>query len=74
MDSPSPENGKQSGEAIIYLHHMLGELRQVARAEGADLLSYLIEMAYIEAGDILSGRQDASVTHGKRNKSSRMPM
>ena len=32
-------------ENIAYIRQMLGELRQVARAEGADMLCYLIEMA-----------------------------
>jgi hypothetical protein len=33
---------------------MLAELRQVAEKENADLLCYLIEMAYVEAGDLQS--------------------
>lgn len=47
---------EKSRENIAYLRQMLGELRLVAKAEGADLLCYLIEMAYVEAGDIQSGR------------------
>jgi hypothetical protein len=31
---------------------MLAELRQVAEKEKADMLCYLIEMAYVEAGDL----------------------
>ena len=34
---------------------MLGELGSVARNENADMLCYLIEMAYLEAGDVLAG-------------------
>ena len=45
-----------SREKIAYLRQMLGELRLVARGEGADLLCYLIEMAYVEAGDLQTGR------------------
>lgn len=40
---------------IAYIRQMLGELGAVARDENADMLCYLIEMAYIEAGDVLSG-------------------
>ncbi|HWU63706.1 MAG TPA: hypothetical protein VN112_16930 [Ensifer sp.] len=47
-------------ENIAYLRQMLGELRLVAKGEGADLLCYLIEMAYVEAGDIQSGRSRLS--------------
>jgi hypothetical protein len=43
-------------ENIAYIRQMLGELRLVAKSEGADMLCYLIEMAYVEAGDIQTGR------------------
>jgi hypothetical protein len=36
---------------ITYIWKMLAELRQVAAAERADMLCYLLEMAYIEAGE-----------------------
>lgn len=44
-----------SQERISYIKQMLGELSQVARAERADLLAYLLEMAFTEAADLLSG-------------------
>ena len=59
MNSIHRNNGADAGktkENIAYLRQMLGELRLVAKSEGADLLRYLIEMAYVEAGDIQSGR------------------
>lgn len=40
-------------ERIAYMHQMLGELRAVAEQEHADMLCYLIEMAFIEAGEML---------------------
>ncbi|WP_245409255.1 hypothetical protein [Shinella sp. WSJ-2] len=40
---------------------MLAELRTVAANEGADMLRYLIEMAYVEAGDIQSGQRPFSI-------------
>lgn len=42
---------------IAYIRQMLGELRGVAHSENADMLCYLIEMAYLEAGDVLEGHQ-----------------
>lgn len=42
---------------IAYIRQMLGELRQVAESEGEPMLCYLIEMAYVEAGDLQSGRR-----------------
>lgn len=50
-------NKKQPSDSkanLLYLQEMLGELRNVAESEGADMLCYLIEMAYIETGDILA--------------------
>lgn len=35
---------------------MLAELAQVARKERADLLAYLLEMAFTEASDLLTDR------------------
>jgi len=46
---------------IAYIRQMLGELRTVANNEGADMLRYLIEMAYVEAGDIHSGLRPLSI-------------
>ncbi|MCJ8518934.1 hypothetical protein ABID21_001835 [Pseudorhizobium tarimense] len=34
------------------------------------MLCYLIEMAYVEAGDVQRGRRPRSVNHGNRDKSS----
>lgn len=38
------------------------------------MLCYLIEMAYVEAGDIQSGRRHLSIGVGKRNKSTGVPL
>lgn len=48
---------------IAYIRQMLAELRLVAQNEGADMLCYLIEMAYVEAGDLQSGRRSVSFRH-----------
>lgn len=53
----------KSKQNITYIRQMLGELRTVAEAENADMLCYLIEMAYFEAGDLL-GKLDARSKQG----------
>jgi hypothetical protein len=66
MVSRSETNGRREDdtrENIAYIRQMLGELRQVALGEGADMLCYLIEMAYVEAGDVQAGRRPRSVFH-----------
>ena len=55
----------QTRENIAYIRQMLGELRQVAKNEGADVLCYLIEMAFMEAGDVQAGRRSLSIRHGQ---------
>jgi hypothetical protein len=59
-------------ENVAYIRQMLGELRHVAFIEGADMLCYLIEMAYIEAGDIQAGRRPCSITERQGNVASRV--
>lgn len=61
-------------ENIAYIRQMLAELRLVAENEGAEMLCYLIEMAYVEAGDVQSGRRALSIHHAQRDKASRMPL
>jgi hypothetical protein len=53
---------------------MLGELSQVARAEQADLLVYLLEMAYTESNDLLSGKVQPQLNQVKRHEPGRVPM
>lgn len=61
-------------ESLSYIRQMLGELRQVALSEGADMLCYLIEMAYVEAGDVQAGLRPRSVLHRNRHKAAGMPV
>lgn len=56
-----PETARKE-QNIAYIRQMLGELGTVARNEEADMLCYLIEMAYLEAGEILKGSRPVSVT------------
>lgn len=60
-------------ENIAYIRQMLGELRTVAANEGADMLRYLIEMAYVEAGDIQSGVRPFSIRRD-RDAATGMPL
>ena len=60
-------------ENIAYIRQMLGELRTVANNEGADMLRYLIEMAYVEAGDILAGFRPLSI-RGDRDSATDMAL
>lgn len=57
-------------ESIAYVRQMLAELAQVARNERADLLAYLLEMAFTEATDLLSDHSGA--VKGERDQSARM--
>lgn len=64
---PVPPTGR-THDNIAYIRQMLGELRAVANMEGAEMLRYLLEMAYVEAGDIQTGVRPLSIS-GDRNKS-----
>ena len=59
-----------SRENIAYVRQMLAELAQVARKERADLLAYLLEMAFTEATDLLS--EHSGVIKGERDQATRM--
>ena len=48
-------------ETLDYMQAMLGQLRTMAEAERCDMLAYLIEMAYVEASDIIRGSRPARV-------------
>jgi hypothetical protein len=48
----SPSDKSKAEEKIAYIQQLLAELSVVARAEGADMLGYLIDMAYEEALDM----------------------
>jgi hypothetical protein len=52
---------KRRTETLDYMQSMLGQLRTMAEAERYDVLAYLIEMAYVEAGDIARGERPARI-------------
>ena len=53
-------------ESVVYIQQMLGELRTLAEVERCDMLTYLIEMAYVEASDIRRGVRPMKVGGGPR--------
>ncbi|MCT7375677.1 hypothetical protein [Chelativorans salis] len=67
--------GRQRNETLDYVQAMLGQLSVMARGERCDMLTYLIEMAYVEVSDILRGQYPPQVqskessppTHEQRN-------
>lgn len=55
-------------DRLDYLQSMPGQLRTKTEAERCDMLAYLIEMACIEAGDIIGGERPFRVQgNGKRH-------
>jgi hypothetical protein len=74
LSDTRPRREEATKENIAYIRQMLAELRQVAVGEGADMLCYLIEMAYVEAGDVQTGRRPRSILHRQRDKPTGMPV
>lgn len=70
----SQSRGQKTSENLAYIEQILRELRDVADREGAEMLRFLIEMAYIEAIDIQAGRRKLSLGHKKRNAPTGMPV
>jgi hypothetical protein len=46
-------------QSVNYIKQMLPELAELARKEKAEMLVFLLEMAFTEATDLLSGRSDS---------------
>ena len=61
--------GKKRHETLDYIQSMLAQLRIMAEAERCDMLAYLIEMANLEASDVLRGERPSRVSEQKRNSS-----
>jgi hypothetical protein len=51
----TPHVVEDTMETVDYVRSMLKQLQDMARSEGNDMLSYLIEMAHFEATDIVRG-------------------
>ena len=61
--------GRKRTDTLDYIQSMLGQLRNMAEAERCDMLAYLIEMAYVEASDIVRGVRPSRIAEQKRNSS-----
>lgn len=70
------ENGRHDiphdPEKIAYIRQLLGELRVMAEQQRCFMLCYLIEMAYVEAGDIQLGVKPSEILRKKTDQSGRM--
>lgn len=62
-----PEPGKDRAETAEFIQSMLAQLRSMAQAEKLDMLAYLIEMAYLEAGEAARGEKQAAKLGHKRS-------
>ncbi|MEO3999805.1 hypothetical protein [Mesorhizobium sp. CAU 1732] len=61
-------------ETLDYMQSMLGQMRTMAEAERCDMLAYLIEMAYVEASDIIRGERPLRIQDEQRNRAAGMPL
>jgi hypothetical protein len=61
------ERKKPRLETLHYVQAMLGQLRQMSDAERCEMLSYLIEMAYVECSDIVRGDRPSRIREEKRS-------
>ena len=52
-----PPMSQRRTDTLDYIQAMLGQLRTMSEAERCDMLAYLIEMAYVEASDIIRGER-----------------
>ena len=55
------DSNRKRTEKLDYIQSMLGQVRKMAEAEKYDMLAYLIEMAYVEANDILQGERPSNI-------------
>ncbi|MBT1154886.1 hypothetical protein J1C56_04700 [Aminobacter anthyllidis] len=67
MHKPVP--AQRRAETMDYIQAMLGQLRIMAETERCGMLAYLIEMAYVEAGDVIRGERPSNIGLNKRNTS-----
>jgi hypothetical protein len=65
MDQPSKDQPSKM-ENLQFAQGILRELRQKAEADGEKLLTYLIDMAYLEASDRIRAHWIGSHEHESR--------
>lgn len=60
---------ERRAETLNFIQSMLMQLNQMALGERHDMLAYLIEMAYLECGDLVRSEHSASaVAEYQRDK------
>lgn len=64
----NPQIGDRHSETLDYLQSMLGQLHTLAVAERYDMLSYLIDMAFVEASDIANGARPSATRKDRRDR------
>jgi hypothetical protein len=69
---PSPD--QPDLQRLDYLQQMLRELREIAETERFNMLAYLIEMAYIEANDMMRGRRPLRIGGEEGDEASDVPL
>jgi hypothetical protein len=62
------QSQSRRSESLQFIQSMLGQLRNMAEAERCDMLSYLIEMSYVECGDIIRGDRPLRIHEYKRRQ------
>lgn len=55
-------------DSLDYIQSMLRELREISQSQRYDILTYMIEMAYLECSDILRGQRPARMPNSLGKK------
>lgn len=55
-------------DQLDYVQSMLTQLRAMAATDGHDMLAYLIEMACLEAAEVLRGAPNLGIRQDKGNR------
>lgn len=63
-----------SCQSFSYIEHMLIEMRLMSEKEDAPILAYLIEMAIIEARDMIGKNQNTKTLAGGKAKDVKLVM
>lgn len=61
-------------DSLDYMQSMLGQLRTMAEAERLEMVAYLLEMAYVEVGDIIRGERPLRVRSAEGDRTAGMPL
>jgi hypothetical protein len=60
-------DSRKRTETLDYIQSMLGQLRVMAENERCDMLAYLIEMAFIEAGEVARAERPSRPGRDRRD-------